>query len=609
MWVLTDDGLRRIVDGRDWAHPLPRGVRLTDQSTALEDRDGNVWIGAQNGLVRFRDGRFDIYTKRRRPARRRRHGACSRIARAACGSAPAAAAWPSSPTARSSTKYGPPGAGRRLDRVGVRGRRRRASGSARAAASSAGRTASSACSPGRRAAGRPGLRRIYPGRDGRDLGRHRGRAGARGATAASRRRPWPSSAPVFSLYLDRRRGVVDRHRQRAGAAGGRAAERVPGAGRLPRRSRCAASRRTTAGMLWVTSVGGLGRVIDGQLTGAITTGGGDRRRPTGASRATRDGTLWFGAGTSLVRRATADVPRVRRRRGAAPGLAVPGDAPTTTATCGSAPAAASRASASAALDEVDRGPAPAGGGDHVRHHRHAARDRRPALAQPGAWKTRDGRLWFATAARRGHRRSAAGAHQHAAAAGADRAGAGRRPAGAARTAERVPARAGQPRVPLRRRHPAGAAQGAAPLPAGGLRRATGSTPAPGGSPTTPTSRPGRYRFRVQASNADGVWNEAGATPGADAGAALLPDRLVLRAGGAGGAGRWRSRCTGRGWRRLRGAVPGGVRRAQPGGARAARFAAAGDVGGGAGAGERPQARCPRHGRRRRRAGWRRSRTP
>ena len=37
----------------------------------------------------------------------------------------------------------------------------------------------------------------------------------------------------------------------------------------------------------------------------------------------------------------------------------------------------------------------------------------------------------------------------------------------------------------------------------------GWTPAPAGRPTTPTSLPAQYRFHVQGSNADGVWNQEG----------------------------------------------------------------------------------------------------
>ena len=43
----------------------------------------------------------------------------------------------------------------------------------------------------------------------------------------------------------------------------------------------------------------------------------------------------------------------------------------------------------------------------------------------------------------------------------------------------------------------------------GFDRGLGRRRRRAGWPTTPTSRPGRYRFRVQGSNADGVWNEAG----------------------------------------------------------------------------------------------------
>ena len=52
--------------------------------------------------------------------------------------------------------------------------------------------------------------------------------------------------------------------------------------------------------------------------------------------------------------------------------------------------------------------------------------------------------------------------------------------------------------------------------------------------------PGSYRFHVQGSNADGVWNQEGDVIAAAAAAALLPDRLVLRRRGP--AGRWARWC-------------------------------------------------------------------
>ena len=35
----------------------------TQPRQLLEDRDGSVWIGTGNGLQRFRNGRFDVYTR------------------------------------------------------------------------------------------------------------------------------------------------------------------------------------------------------------------------------------------------------------------------------------------------------------------------------------------------------------------------------------------------------------------------------------------------------------------------------------------------------------------------------------------------------------------
>ncbi len=61
-WVVTDTTLARLSHDEVVVHDQP--PCLGWRQAALEDRDGNVWIGTQGGLVRFRDGRFATYTQR-----------------------------------------------------------------------------------------------------------------------------------------------------------------------------------------------------------------------------------------------------------------------------------------------------------------------------------------------------------------------------------------------------------------------------------------------------------------------------------------------------------------------------------------------------------------
>ena len=73
---------------------------------------------------------------------------------------------------------------------------------------------------------------------------------------------------------------------------------------------------------------------------------------------------------------------------------------------------------------------------------------------------------------------------------------------------------------LQPRRPCASATGSKDSSRAGSRRGRAAPP------TTRTSRPGRYRFRVMACNEDGVWNETGASASDPARAALLPDDVV-----------------------------------------------------------------------------------
>jgi len=63
LWAAASDGLLRIdlESGVALAHPHAFPGRPTQM---IEDRDGNLWIGAFGGLVRFREGTFTTFTAR-----------------------------------------------------------------------------------------------------------------------------------------------------------------------------------------------------------------------------------------------------------------------------------------------------------------------------------------------------------------------------------------------------------------------------------------------------------------------------------------------------------------------------------------------------------------
>ena len=64
VWVLGDDRLLRIQGARTESFPQPEGLSLGARSDGTEDRDGNVWFGTRSGLIRFRQGSFDLFTRR-----------------------------------------------------------------------------------------------------------------------------------------------------------------------------------------------------------------------------------------------------------------------------------------------------------------------------------------------------------------------------------------------------------------------------------------------------------------------------------------------------------------------------------------------------------------
>jgi len=61
LWIAMRGGLKRLVNGKAEANPLPRGEPVTP-SKLLRDRDGGVWIGTLGqGLLHLHQGRTDAF--------------------------------------------------------------------------------------------------------------------------------------------------------------------------------------------------------------------------------------------------------------------------------------------------------------------------------------------------------------------------------------------------------------------------------------------------------------------------------------------------------------------------------------------------------------------
>ena len=287
----------------------------------------------------------------------------------------------------------------------------------------------------------------------------------------------PGAAAVSSLYVDRAGDAVDRHRRRAVPARDDGQRRAGAAARPAFRP--AADPRHPGGRPG-RAVGDLGRRAGAHRATASWCAG--ERTPAAPRAARGPGHLPRRRRHAVVRhrrrpgapaRRRACAPFTRRRRAAAR-LAVPGAARRPRLPVGRHQPHHLARRAGATLDEVDRAAHAGRAGLASTPPTRGARSPPAARARPGAWKARDGRLWFATAAgwstidpRRVPRQRRCRPPVLIEQALVD----GR--AARARTAEPLPARLGQPGVPLRRRHPARAAQGPAPLPAGGLRRRLG----------------------------------------------------------------------------------------------------------------------------------------
>jgi ligand-binding sensor domain-containing protein/signal transduction histidine kinase len=57
LWVAAERTLLQIADGKTLIYGAPEGLPAGRLTTLLEDRDGNLWVGSREGLIRFQPGR------------------------------------------------------------------------------------------------------------------------------------------------------------------------------------------------------------------------------------------------------------------------------------------------------------------------------------------------------------------------------------------------------------------------------------------------------------------------------------------------------------------------------------------------------------------------
>ena len=62
LWVGTDSGLFRITGGRISSFDAPDGLTDSRILSLYEDREGSIWVGTSGGLDRFRDTKITTYT-------------------------------------------------------------------------------------------------------------------------------------------------------------------------------------------------------------------------------------------------------------------------------------------------------------------------------------------------------------------------------------------------------------------------------------------------------------------------------------------------------------------------------------------------------------------
>jgi len=65
LWVATyGGGLNRFQDGKTTVYTDREGLSNNFLLSICEDREGNIWVGTVNGLNRFKNGKFTVYTTR-----------------------------------------------------------------------------------------------------------------------------------------------------------------------------------------------------------------------------------------------------------------------------------------------------------------------------------------------------------------------------------------------------------------------------------------------------------------------------------------------------------------------------------------------------------------
>jgi signal transduction histidine kinase/ligand-binding sensor domain-containing protein len=513
LWALTERALMRIERADATSHALPARTDMgTQPRQILEDRDGSVWIGTGNGLQRFRNGRFEVYTRADglpdddvTALFEDREGSLwlgTRSGSLAQLTDRTVASTHGPPSLRfepiESVCEDPTGAFWFGTRLGLT---RWKDGVERTFTQADG-------VPGER------VYATYPAAGGEIwVGATNGLARWRHDTQRLER-PFPFTETVFSLYQDRQ-GLLwigtDRGLHRADPRR-RSVEPVPATGNF-QPGQIRGLQEDAQGVLWVTSVGGLARVQRGDGAGLrlqpVLEGTRDVARADRGIVRDRDGTLWFGAGTTLVRLRDGRF----RSFGAAEGLprdwlfqVLPDD-------LGYIWFATARTISRVALRDLEtidgreppRVPVTSFDTSDSRREIAARRSR-----TPGAWKGRDGRLWFATL--RGVVTidpTDVKVNPLPPTVLIENAQVDGRPAEVDRDNDFPPGAGNlefhfagvtllEPRRTNHRYRLEGFDQGWVDA---GTRRVAYYT----------NISPGTYRFRVQASNADGVWNEAGAT--------------------------------------------------------------------------------------------------
>jgi signal transduction histidine kinase/ligand-binding sensor domain-containing protein len=392
IWALTDTTLVRIGGDETATFPLDASVRPERNSQVIEDRDGNVWIGGSAGLSRFRDGRFITFTRSDGlPDDEVTAVFEDREGSLWVGTGNGALAQFSDRTL--TTTAGPPSLRDHSiesvceDPDGVmwfgsyRGLTRWKDGVEKTFTVADGLPEQQVYA-------------IHPAHDGGLwVGTHAGLVHWRDGRVDA---PVRFHREVYSLYLDRAGSLWIGTDTGLARLDGERVSDVPTAGSVAT-GQVRGIRQDDQGVTWVTSAGGLFVLRDGALHSAQNELGGVAGHADRGLFADDDGTLWFGAATSLVRRRKGEL----RAFTDAQGLTHDWLFQVMTDDLGCLWIATSRAIlrvTKASIEAVERGER-----DRVDLVSFETSDRRREVAarrsrSPGVWKGHDGRLWFATLA-------------------------------------------------------------------------------------------------------------------------------------------------------------------------------------------------------------------